>query len=63
MDKAEDAWPFRQPVPKAEVPDYYDVIKDPVDLSLIAARLKGGAYYFTLDIFLADFRRMFNNCR
>jgi hypothetical protein len=22
-----DAWPFLQPVPRAEVPDYYDVIK------------------------------------
>lgn len=23
----EEAWPFQEPVPKAEVPDYYDIIR------------------------------------
>ncbi|KAL6760054.1 chromatin remodeling complex WSTF-ISWI, large subunit [Haematococcus lacustris] len=58
-----DAWPFLQPVTREEVPDYHDIIKDPVDLSLIARRLAGRVFYSHLDIFLADFRRMFNNCR
>lgn len=25
-----DAWPFKEPVDAREVPDYYEVIKDPV---------------------------------
>ncbi len=37
--------------------------QDPVDLTLIASRLEGGRFYTTLDIFLADFKRMFTNCR
>ncbi len=39
------------------------VSQDPVDLSLINQRLKSGQYYLTLDIFIADLRRMLNNCR
>jgi hypothetical protein len=25
-----DAWPFKEPVDAREVPDYYDIIKDPI---------------------------------
>lgn len=25
-----DAWPFREPVDARDVPDYYDIIKDPM---------------------------------
>lgn len=35
-----DAWPFKQPVDKKEVKDYYDVIKYPMDLKTMAERLK-----------------------
>lgn len=35
-----DAWPFKQPVDKREVPDYYNVIKFPMDLRTMADRLK-----------------------
>ena len=58
-----EAWPFQEPVDEQQVPDYYDIIHDPVDLSLIEKRLNLGDYYMTLDIFVADFRRMFDNCR
>lgn len=58
-----DAWPFHRPVDVAEAFDYYDIIKDPVDLSLVATRLGCGTYYRTLDMFMADLRRMFANCR
>lgn len=27
IERHEDAWPFKAPVSKEEVPDYYDVIK------------------------------------
>ena len=47
----------------AEVPDYYDVVKDPIDLSMIEEQVVRGGYYITLEIFAADFKRMFNNCR
>ncbi len=57
----QDSWPFREAVDRAEVPDYYDVIKDPVDLSLIARRICSYEYYIQLEIFVADFKCMFNN--
>lgn len=38
-------------------------LQDPVDLSLLESRLKQKDYYLTLDIFAADMRRIFNNCR
>lgn len=25
-----DAWPFKEPVDARDVPDYYDIIKDPM---------------------------------
>lgn len=25
-----DAWPFKEPVDGRDVPDYYDIIKDPI---------------------------------
>lgn len=30
MSEHPDAWPFRDPVDARDVPDYYDVIKDPM---------------------------------
>ena len=44
------------------MPDYLDVVKDPVDLSLVESRLKK-SYYATKDIFFADLKRMCDNCR
>ena len=58
-----DSWPFKEPVDRLEVPDYYQVIKDPVDLSLIARRICSYEYYIKLEIFVADFKTMFTNCR
>mmetsp|Transcript_15954 Transcript_15954/g.41384 ORF Transcript_15954/g.41384 Transcript_15954/m.41384 type:complete len:482 (+) Transcript_15954:131-1576(+) len=63
MRNNEDSWPFHDPVDANDVPDYYEIIKDPVDMKLIEARLKTKCYYITLDIFTADFKRMFSNCR
>lgn len=58
--------PAGAPIPSLssiQVPDYHTVIKDPVDLSLMETRLKRKDFYITLDIFVADFRRMMSNCR
>lgn len=30
-----DAWPFKEPVDARDVPDYYDIIKDPMGIFLI----------------------------
>lgn len=57
------AWPFLKPVSKKEVPDYYDHVKDPIDLETMQKRLETGQYYITREIFLADIKRMCDNCR
>lgn len=63
----EDAWPFASPVDARDVPDYYQIIRDPMDLSTVADRLAsataGRPFYTTLDLFVADVRRIFANCR
>lgn len=30
-----DAWPFKDPVDARDVPDYYDIIKDPIGMCLV----------------------------
>lgn len=56
------AWPFLKPVNPAEVPDYYEHIKYPMDLKTISERLKN-KYYVTRRLFMADMARIFTNCR
>ncbi|CAH8360226.1 unnamed protein product [Eruca vesicaria subsp. sativa] len=63
MQDHSDAWPFKEPVDPLDVPDYYEIIKDPIDLKTIGKRVESEQYYVTLDMFVADARRMFNNCR
>ncbi|CAA0816744.1 Histone acetyltransferase GCN5 [Striga hermonthica] len=58
-----DAWPFREPVDGHEVPDYYDIIKDPMDLKTMSRRVESEQYYVTFEMFVADVRRMFSNAR
>lgn len=57
------AWPFLVPVDPIEqgVPTYFDVIKEPMDLSTIQRKLVDGIYY-TGDEFESDVRLMFRNC-
>ena len=61
----DDAWPFQHSVSIADAADYYEVIKDPIDLSLIGRRLQdsGSPYYVSAQMFLADICRMCENCR
>ncbi|KAL3517632.1 hypothetical protein ACH5RR_020221 [Cinchona calisaya] len=58
-----DAWPFKEPVDGRDVPDYYDIIKDPMDLKTMSKRVESETYYLTLDMFIADVKRMFLNAR
>lgn len=56
------AWPFAVPVNKEEVGDYYDVIKEPMDLSTMELKLENDKYE-SFEQFLYDCRLVFNNCR
>ncbi|KAI3806031.1 hypothetical protein L1987_21921 [Smallanthus sonchifolius] len=58
-----DAWPFKEPVDVRDVPDYYDIIRDPMDLKTMSRRVESEQYYVTLEMFIADARRMFANAR
>uniref|UniRef100_A0AAY5ED09 Bromodomain PHD finger transcription factor n=1 Tax=Electrophorus electricus TaxID=8005 RepID=A0AAY5ED09_ELEEL len=56
------AWPFLEPVDPNDAPDYYGVIKEPMDLSTIEQRIQK-RYYNKLTEFVADMTKIFDNCR
>lgn len=56
------AWPFLAPVNKDEVPDYYNVIKTPMDLSTMEEKLAQD-FYTTPKEFISDLKLIFSNCR
>ncbi|VDN97478.1 unnamed protein product [Rodentolepis nana] len=56
------AGPFLTPVTPAEAPGYFNIITFPIDLRTMTERLKA-RYYTHLNLFIADMRRMFHNCR
>ncbi|CCH44781.1 Histone acetyltransferase GCN5 [Wickerhamomyces ciferrii] len=56
------SWPFSTPVNKDEIPDYYEVIKEPMDLSTMESKLEND-HYSTLEEFVYDSKLIFNNCR
>lgn len=56
------SWAFLNPVNRDEVTDYYEVIKEPMDLSTMEHRLEENMYE-NLDHFLADAAKIFNNCK
>ncbi|KAL3626067.1 DeSI-like protein hag1 [Castilleja foliolosa] len=58
-----DSWPFKDPVDARDVPDYYDIVKDPMDLKTMSKRVESEQYYVTFEMFVADVRRMFSNAR
>ncbi|RZB40813.1 bromodomain-containing protein 3-like, partial [Asbolus verrucosus] len=57
------AWPFRQPVDakKLNLPDYHQIIKQPMDLGTIKKRLDNN-YYWSGKECIQDFNTMFTNC-
>ncbi len=66
LRKTEDqqcSWPFREPVDVDEVTDYLEVVKDPIDLSLIEKRIRKGDWYKNKDMLHADMMKMVNNCK
>lgn len=62
MQNNTNAWPFQQPVNKDEVLDYYDVIKEPMDLATMEENLEKDKYD-TPEAFIKDAMLVYNNCR
>ncbi|XP_023950374.2 bromodomain adjacent to zinc finger domain protein 1A isoform X2 [Bicyclus anynana] len=59
--KHRDSWPFYEPVPLDQVPDYLEVIEQPMDLSTIKAKLESEQYDSDAAL-LADVALVFTNC-
>ncbi|XP_056102213.1 bromodomain testis-specific protein isoform X2 [Rhinichthys klamathensis goyatoka] len=57
------SWPFRQPVDavRLNLPDYYAIIKNPMDLTTIRKRLDNNYYWKAMEC-VEDFNTMFTNC-
>ncbi|KAI3399967.1 hypothetical protein diail_5123 [Diaporthe ilicicola] len=62
MQNHQSAWPFLMPVNKDDVHDYYDVIKEPMDLSTMEQKLEMDQYT-TPEDFTKDATLIFKNCR
>ncbi|XP_029185046.2 bromodomain-containing protein 3-like isoform X2 [Acropora millepora] len=57
------SWPFHDPVDavKLNLPDYYTIIKKPMDMSQIKKKLENHEYTCSQEC-IDDFRLIFNNC-
>ncbi|GAP89997.1 putative histone acetyltransferase GCN5 [Rosellinia necatrix] len=62
LQNHKQAWPFLNPVNKDEVPDYYNVIVSPMDLSTVEERLHQDQYNAPKDL-VDDVKLIFTNCR
>ncbi|KAF1810723.1 Bromodomain-containing protein [Eremomyces bilateralis CBS 781.70] len=56
------SWPFQQPVNKDDVADYYEVIKEPMDLATMEEKHEKDMYP-NPDDFIKDSKLIFDNCR
>ncbi|KAJ2306699.1 histone acetyltransferase [Coemansia sp. RSA 2706] len=56
------AWPFQKPVDPQEVPDYYTVVKEPMDLMTLESNVDENKYP-TLEAFVRDTHKIFENCK
>uniref|UniRef100_K3W761 Bromo domain-containing protein n=1 Tax=Globisporangium ultimum (strain ATCC 200006 / CBS 805.95 / DAOM BR144) TaxID=431595 RepID=K3W761_GLOUD len=57
---------FEHPVDTEEIPDYLNIILNPMDLGTIAARLARENYYIgpaAVSLFISDVRLVFANCK
>ncbi|KAG5854214.1 hypothetical protein ANANG_G00035390 [Anguilla anguilla] len=61
--KHQFSWPFQEPVDvvKLNLPDYYKIIKCPMDMGTIKRRLEN-SYYWNAQECIQDFNTMFTNC-
>ena len=56
------AWPFKTPVKKEEVPDYHEIIKNPMDLQTIRENNKASKYK-TKEAFQDDIMLIIKNAK
>lgn len=59
--KHPDSWPFDRPVSVKEVPDYYTIIKNPMDFAKIKSKLNMGEYTINEQM-MNDIQLVFRNC-
>jgi histone acetyltransferase len=62
LQTSSSAWPFLAPVNGEEVHDYYDVIKEPMDLSTMESKLDKDQYE-TVEDFVKDVLLLVRNCK
>ena len=62
MKNHSSAWPFLEPVNKNEVPNYYDVIKTPMDLKTLGEQVVNRNYSSKAS-FIEDAQKIFDNCK
>lgn len=55
------SWPFKEPVDIELAPDYYQVVRNPIDLSSMKSKNARGEYK-SLKQLREDFKLMFENC-
>jgi len=53
--------PFREPVNAMDAPHYYDIIKNPMDISVIKNKVRNGKYK-SMENLMADVELMVKNC-
>ncbi|KAI8642348.1 hypothetical protein BD408DRAFT_416655 [Parasitella parasitica] len=56
------SWPFHEAVNADEVTDYYDVITEPMDLTTLDENVESDVYR-TMEEFIRDVYKIFDNCR
>ena len=62
LQSHKSSWPFREPVSARDVPDYYRVIKEPMDLRMIDTNIQERRYQRLVE-FIGDVTKIFDNCR
>ncbi|KAG7172189.1 Bromodomain adjacent to zinc finger domain protein 1A-like 1, partial [Homarus americanus] len=62
LQRQPSSWPFLKPVSKKVVPDYYEIVKKPMDIGRVREKLNS-MKYATDDEFIADVMLVFQNCQ
>lgn len=62
MTGMKDIWPFRKPVRREDVPDYFNYVQKPMALSIIKEKY-AAREYTTKQEFIDDFQLLISNCR